>query len=79
MDEDKLEVNDLMRYGDQLAQQLLVSAERNGLSHSDVIMGVTIALQLLRAMYPRPEGLFHLTAEAEGTLQMLLAPAGEPC
>ena len=75
----KLEINDLILYGDQLAAELVLSGERSGLDYDDVIMGAMIALQLLRATYPRPNRLFDLQQEAEGTLALMVSPAGEPC
>jgi hypothetical protein len=75
----KLEINDLILYGDQLAAELVLSGERSGLDYDDVIMGAMIALQLLRATYPKPDRLFDLQQEAEGTLALMVSPAGEPC
>lgn len=68
---------DQVLYADRLVNTLLQHSHQNGLPLDDVVKGVAIALQLLKAIYPDPVRLFQILQEAEGELEMLVDPAGE--
>jgi len=70
-------IHDQVRYADQLVNTLIQHSQRAGLELDDVVKGVAIALELLKAIYPDPVRLFQILQEAEGELDLLVDPAGE--
>jgi hypothetical protein len=71
--------SELIGYADQRVVALLEDGDANGLSHDEVVASMTIALRLLRTTHPDPTRLFAILQEAEGMLDLLISPAGEPC
>lgn len=68
---------DAVGYADQIVDSLLQHSSAHDLELEDVVRGVVISLEILKAIYPDPERLFEIMQEAEGEFQLYAQPTGD--
>jgi len=74
-----LTAEEMLKYADRLACRIRHTTLEDGLSEEDGLVALAVAFRLAQGIYPRPDRVFPLLMEAEGTLDLMLAYDGEPC